>query len=60
MWTTTSSLMVVLANTPEAATEYVRHTCPDLLREASVLRVYHVKHVGIDWTTGEVEMPEVE
>lgn len=52
--------MVVVANSPEKATEYVQKTCPELLRNAVVLRVYRVKHVGIDWTSGEVDLPEVE
>lgn len=52
--------MVVVADTEEEATAYVRQACPDLLRNAVILRVYRVKHVGIDWTSGEVDLPEFE
>jgi hypothetical protein len=60
MWSTTSAAMVVVADTPEEATEYVRQNCPELLRNAVVLRVYRVLHVGIDWTSGEVDFKEPE
>ncbi len=60
MWSTTATTMIVQANTPEEAKEYVRQTCPKLLREAVILRVSRVPHVAIDWSGGEVDMPEVE
>ena len=52
--------MIVVADTPEEATEYVRQKCPELLQNAFILRVYRVLHVGIDWTSGEVDFKEPE
>jgi hypothetical protein len=54
-----TSSVIVTAKTPEHAVEHVELRCPELLRCATVQRVFEVEHVVVDWPTGDVEIVEL-
>jgi hypothetical protein len=45
--------IVVLAETPDEAVQYVEIHCPDVLADASIQHVIEAQHVEINWQDGE-------